>query len=97
MVVQMKFKFKINRYFFNLFFAFWFIFQCFLFLFCLCVYVLRQIKVDLRIIFDILISKQSISTLEACFSNKRKKTTKPDTGLVFQDSENYLVSSCIWP
>lgn len=59
------------------------------------VFVIHEIKVDSRIIFDILISLFRHRRLG--LATKGKKTTKRDTDLVFQDSENCLVTGCIWP
>ena len=72
-------------------FSFWFIFQCF-FLFCLCDTRNKSWLEDHIWHFN-----KSLSTSETWFSNQRKKTTKRDTDLVFQDSENCLVTGCIWP
>ena len=88
----MKFKFKFDRYFFGFVCCFWFIFFNVFFSF---VFVIHEIKVDSRIIFDILISLFRHRRLG--LATKGKKTTKRDTDLVFQDSENCLVTGCIWP
>ena len=93
--IEMKWNSNLNStdIFLDLFvvFAFWFIFQCF-FLFCLCDIRNKSWLEDHTWHFN-----KCLSTSETWFSNQRKKTAKRDTDLVFQDSENCLVTGCIWP
>lgn len=93
--IEMKWNSNLNStdIFLDLFvvFAFWFIFQCF-FLFCLCDTRNKSWLEDHTWHFN-----KCLSTSETWFSNQRKKTAKRDTDLVFQDSENCLVTGCIWP